>query len=90
MAASWQNRDGAKTTLLSTYLASPTRHVFADQGFPGRLVDWAAARLQTTVEIFRKPAEQQGFRDVRPRLDDAVHPDAGSASPVCPPWNAED
>jgi transposase len=65
MAASWQDRDGAKTTLLSTYLATPIRHVFADQGFAGRLVDWAHATLQTTVEIVRKPAEQRGF---------AVHP----------------
>jgi transposase len=61
MAASWQDRDGAKTTLLSTYLSSPIRHVFADQGFAGRLVDWAADRLHTTVEIVRKPAEQRGF-----------------------------
>jgi len=37
----------------------------ADQGFAGRLVDWAATRLQMTVEIVRKPAEQRGF---------AVHP----------------
>src|SRR5918997_462523 len=65
MAASWQDRDGAKTTLLSAYLATPVRHVFADQGFAGRLVDWAATRLQMTVQIVRKPAEQRGF---------AVHP----------------
>ena len=65
MAASWQDRDGAKTTLLSAYLGTPIRHVFADQGFAGRLVDWAAARLQMSVEIVRKPAEQRGF---------AVHP----------------
>jgi transposase len=64
-AASWQDRDGAKTTLFSAYLATPIRHVFADQGFAGRLVDWAQATLQTTVEIVRKPAEQRGF---------AVHP----------------
>lgn len=61
MSASWQDRDGAKTTLLSTYLASPIRHVFADQGFAGKLVDWAAETLKTTVEIVRKPADQQGF-----------------------------
>jgi len=61
MSASWQDRDGAKTTLLSTYLTSPIRHVFADQGFAGRLVDWAAETLKTTVEIVRKPADQQGF-----------------------------
>ncbi len=65
MAASWQDRDGARTTLLSTYLTTPIRQVFADQGFAGRLVDWAADRLHTTVEIVRKPAEQRGF---------AVHP----------------
>ena len=61
MSASWQDRDGAKTTLLSTYLFSPIRHVFADQGFAGRLVDWAAATLKTTVEIVHKPADQRGF-----------------------------
>ena len=65
LAACWQDRDGGKTTLLSTYLRSPIRHVFADQGFAGRLVDWAAEYLRTTVEIVRKPAEQRGF---------AVHP----------------
>jgi transposase len=45
-AASWQDRDGAKTTLLSAYLATPIRHVFADQGFAGRLVDWAKRRCR--------------------------------------------
>ena len=65
MAASWQDRDGAKTTLLSAYLATPIQHVFADQGFAGKLVDWAASRLRMTLEIVRKPAEQHGF---------AVHP----------------
>jgi transposase len=61
MSASLQDRDGAKTTLLSTYLTSPIRHVFADQGFAGKLVDWAAETLKTTVEIVRKPADQRGF-----------------------------
>jgi transposase len=65
MAASWQDRDGAKTALLSAYLATPIRHVFADQGFGGRLVDWARDTLRTTLEIVRKPADQRGF---------AVHP----------------
>ncbi|WP_425322702.1 transposase [Actinoplanes ianthinogenes] len=61
MSASWQDRDGAKTSLLSTYLFTPIRHVFADQGFAGRLVDWAEQMLDTTVEIVRKPADQHGF-----------------------------
>jgi transposase len=65
MAASWQDRDGAKSALLSTYLATPIRHLFADQGFAGRLVDWARSHLRMTLEIVRKPADQRGF---------AVHP----------------
>lgn len=65
LAASWQDRDGGKTALLGAYLSTPIRHVFADSGFTGRLVDWARDRLKTTVEIVRKPADQRGF---------AVHP----------------
>ena len=61
LAADWQDRDGAKPTLLTTYLTSPIRHVFADQGFAGKLVDWAADTLKTTIEIVRKPPDQQGF-----------------------------
>ncbi|MEV5504595.1 IS5 family transposase [Nonomuraea fuscirosea] len=61
LGASWRDRDGAKTTLLSAYLTTPIRHVFADQGFAGRLVDWARDTLRTTLEIVRKPADQPGF-----------------------------
>jgi hypothetical protein len=61
MAASVQDRDGAKTTLLGTYLTVPVRFVFADAGFAGRLVDWAASILRTTLHIVRKPDGQQGF-----------------------------
>jgi hypothetical protein len=35
LAASVQDRDGAKTTLLSAYLITPIRFVFADGGFAG-------------------------------------------------------
>ena len=35
--------------------------MFADLGFAGRLVDWARDLLRTTLEIVRKPADQQGF-----------------------------
>ena len=45
LAASVQDRDGAKTTLLSAYLISPIRFVFADGGFAGKLVDWARTIL---------------------------------------------
>ncbi|MEV0157919.1 hypothetical protein AB0H57_29995 [Micromonospora sp. NPDC050686] len=39
----------------------PIRHVFADQDFAGRLVDWTRDTLRTTLEIVRKPADQRGF-----------------------------
>ncbi|MFI2662463.1 hypothetical protein [Micromonospora carbonacea] len=42
-------------------MATPIRHVFANSGFAGRLVDWARDILRTTLEIVRKPADQQGF-----------------------------
>jgi transposase len=61
LAASVQDRDGAKTTLLSMYAAVPVRFVFADGGFAGRLVEWAKAILRTTLHIVRKPEGQQGF-----------------------------
>jgi transposase len=66
LAASWQDRDGAKTALLSVYLATPIRYVFADQGFAGRLVDWAWRILTMVIEIVRKPAGQRGF-EVHPK-----------------------
>jgi transposase len=61
-AASVQDRDGARSALLGLYLTSPTcRFVFADAGFAGRLVGWAAQTLRTTIDIVRKPADQKGF-----------------------------
>jgi transposase len=62
VAASVQDRDGAKFALLSMYLATPIRFVFADAGFAGRLVDWAARTLRTVLHIVRKPKGQKGFR----------------------------
>ena len=62
VAASVQDRDGAKFALLSAYLATPIRFVFADGGFAGRLVDWAARTLRTTLHIVAKPKGQKGFR----------------------------
>jgi transposase len=60
-AASVADRDGAKSTLLSLYLVTPVRHVFADGGFAGRLVDWAQQILRTTVDLVRKPTGRRGF-----------------------------
>jgi transposase len=66
LAASWQDRDGAKTALLGVYLSTPIRYVFADQGFAGRLVDGAKRTLRMVIEIVRKPAGQRGF-EVHPK-----------------------
>jgi transposase len=62
LAASWQDRDGAKTALLSVYLNTPIRYIFADQGFAGRLVDWAKRTLRMVIDIVRKPVGQRGFQ----------------------------
>jgi transposase len=60
-AASMQDRDGARPVLLQAYLISPIRFVFADAGFAGRLLEWRARILRTTIRIVGKPAGQQGF-----------------------------
>jgi transposase len=61
LSAGVQDRDGAKSVLLDTYLRTRVRFVFADGGFAGRLLDWADAILRTTLHIVRKPADQRGF-----------------------------
>ncbi len=61
LSASVQDRNGAKSILLDTYLRTRVRFVFADGGFAGRLLDWAPQFLATTLHIVRKPAGQQGF-----------------------------
>jgi hypothetical protein len=66
-AASVQDRDGAKSTLLGTSLSAVRcRFVFADAAFTGRLVGWAAHVLGITVHIVRKSEGQKGF-SVLPR-----------------------
>jgi len=67
MAASIQDRDGARRSLLWTRLDYPTvQKVWADQGFAGRLVDWAADTLNRMVDIVRKEPGQRGFQ-VQPK-----------------------
>jgi hypothetical protein len=56
-----QDRDGAKSVLLDTYLRTPVRFVFADSTFAGRLLDRAQNILRTALHIVRKPPEQRGF-----------------------------
>ncbi|MGW4897366.1 transposase, partial [Kitasatospora sp. NPDC004240] len=59
--------DGAKRPLLWTRLDHPSvKKVWADQGFAGRLVDWAATILGRDLEIVRKDPGQRGFQ-VQPK-----------------------
>lgn len=51
VAASGKDREGAKAVLLIVYLATPICFVFAEAGFAGRLVDWAARVLKTTLVL---------------------------------------
>lgn len=61
-SARMADRDGARPILLDLYLKHRTaRHVFADGGFTGKLVEWAARLLRTTVDVVRKPDGQRGF-----------------------------
>jgi hypothetical protein len=68
MAASVQDRDGAKATLLSAYLFAPVRFVYADAGFAGTLVGWCQRILRTTLEIVHKAPGQKGFAGDRPSV----------------------
>ena len=53
--------------LLWTRLDHPgVKKVCADQGFAGRLVEWAAQILGRDLEIVRKRPEQRGF-EVQPK-----------------------
>ncbi|MBM0256410.1 hypothetical protein [Micromonospora sp. 4G55] len=47
--------------LLDAYMASPIWHVFADQGFAGRLLDSVRSTLRTILELVRRPADKRGF-----------------------------
>ncbi|MFE2023044.1 transposase [Streptomyces sp. NPDC059499] len=63
VAASIQDRDGAKRPLLWTRLGRPgVKKVWADQGFAGRLVGWTAQILDRDLEIVRKDPAQRGFQ----------------------------
>ena len=61
-SARMADRDGARPILLDLYLKHRTaQHVFADGGFTGKLVEWAARLLRTTVDVVRKLDGQRGF-----------------------------
>lgn len=66
-AASVQDRDGARGLLARVRCHYPhLRLVWADGGYAGKLVAWAANLLEITVTVVAKPAGQRGF-EVLPR-----------------------
>jgi len=65
--ASVQDRDGARPVLDAMAVLYPgVRHVWADGGYAGKLVEWAKAALRIVVEIVKKKEGQHGF-EVLPR-----------------------
>jgi hypothetical protein len=84
LAASVQDRDGAKSVLLDTYLRTPVRFVFADGGFAGRLLDWATRILRTTMHIVRKPANRRPPRPCWVPVADQTETRTGAAAPPDP------
>ncbi|MFE3271254.1 transposase [Streptomyces sp. NPDC059215] len=67
VAANVQDRDSGRHPLLWTRLDHPSvRRIWADQGFAGRLVEWAAQTLSRDLKIVRKDPDQRGFQ-VQPK-----------------------
>ncbi|MER6474716.1 IS5 family transposase [Streptomyces filamentosus] len=63
VAASVQDRDGARRPLLWAQLDHPRIQKFwVDQGFAGHLVDWTAQILGRELDIVRKGPGQRGFQ----------------------------
>jgi transposase len=61
-AANIQDRDGAEQVLTETHDLCPTvTYGWADQGYAGELVEWAATLLGITLAIVKRPAQQKGF-----------------------------
>lgn len=66
-AASVQDRDGAKLVLEELKEEHPTvTHLWADGGYAGELVKWAAEHGGWTLEIVRRTDDMKGFK-VLPR-----------------------
>jgi putative transposase len=57
-----QDRDGAKLVLAPLQGAFPRlQRIWADGGYAGALVDWAAALAGWVLEIVPRPADTKGF-----------------------------
>jgi putative transposase len=61
-AANVQDRNGAEQVLAETHDLCPSvTYGWADQGYAGELVEWAAALLGITLAIVTRPTNQKGF-----------------------------
>jgi transposase len=61
-AANIQDRDGAEQVLAETHDLCPSvMYGWADQGYAGELVEWAAALLGITLAIVKRSTNQKGF-----------------------------
>jgi len=66
-AASVQDRDAAKPLLWNLKKAFPTvRLTWADGGYAGKLLTWAATTLKLTLQIVKRPDDLHTFK-VLPR-----------------------
>jgi putative transposase len=60
--AGMQDRDGARPLLWALHVCFPgIRLVWADSGYAGKLINWAAGQLKLTVQIVAKLAGQTTF-----------------------------
>lgn len=65
--ASEPDREGARAVLACAQpQTSRVRHLWADAGYTGELVDWVTRRFGWTVEIVKRPKPELGFA-VQPR-----------------------
>lgn len=61
--ANVQDPTGAPEVLEEAVAHAPTlRHLWADQRYRGKLIDWAKQTLDVTLEIVARPPGQKGFK----------------------------
>jgi transposase len=61
-SAGIQDRAGAEDVLNETHDLCPSvTHGWADQSYTGELLEWASKMLGITIEIVKRPADQEGF-----------------------------
>ena len=67
-AADIQDRDGAKGVLKRSRARFPlVKHVFADGGYAGKLINWAKDKTNVTIEVVRRLPFMTGFVVLRRR-----------------------